>query len=62
MNANWPLISILLVVGGSALAIAGLLYVRRSERFTRVFNENEVAGLLFSVMGLVYGALLAFIV
>ncbi|MEI7743198.1 MAG: DUF4239 domain-containing protein [Chloroflexota bacterium] len=62
MNGTWPLVSILIMVSGSALAVAGLMYSRRSRRFASMFDENEVAGLLFSVMGLVYGALLAFIV
>jgi hypothetical protein len=43
-------------------AVTGVIAVRRSQRFERHFHENEVAGLLFSVMGVVYGALLAFVV
>jgi hypothetical protein len=43
----------------SGLAIGGLLIVRR---LMRIDPENEVAGLLFSAVGVVYGALLAFIV
>ena len=58
----WLALAPLVVFGAALVAIAGLVVVRRTEQFSRYFHENEVAGLLFSVMGLVYGALLAFVV
>jgi hypothetical protein len=52
-----------LIIGGAAvLAVAGLLAFRRLQRFRGVPRENEVASSLYNVVGVVYGALLAFIV
>lgn len=46
----------------SALAVAGLLYVRRSPRFHSYLGENDVPGILFGGVGVLYGALLGFVV
>src|SRR4051794_17151754 len=53
-------VMIILVV--SLLAIAGMAVVRRMPAFADLLSDNDVAGHLFSVMGVVYGALLAFVV
>ena len=45
-----PLAILVLAV---AVAVAGVVLVRRSQRFERHFHENEVAGLLFSALGVV---------
>jgi hypothetical protein len=50
------------VVLAAILAVAGLLYVRRSPRFQQYLGENEVPGILFGGLGVLYGALLAFVV
>jgi hypothetical protein len=50
------------VVLASLLAVAGLLYVRRSKRFHAYLGENEVPGFLFGGIGVLYGALLGFVV
>ncbi len=62
MSVPWLLFAPLGILGTSFLAVVGLALVRRSSRFKHHFGENEVAGLLFSAMGVVYGALLAFVV
>jgi hypothetical protein len=46
----------------SALAVAGLLAVRRSPRFHKYLGENDVPGILFGGIGVLYGALLGFVV
>jgi hypothetical protein len=58
----WPILVPLNVLGASLVAVLGLILVRRNPRFGRHFAENEVAGSLFEAMGVVYGALLAFVV
>jgi hypothetical protein len=51
------------VIGAAAvLAVAGLLTFRQLQRRRGISRENEVAGSLYNVIGVVYGALLAFIV
>jgi hypothetical protein len=51
------------IIGGTAvLAVAGLLVFRRVQRRRGAPRENDVAGSLYNVVGVVYGALLAFIV
>jgi hypothetical protein len=62
MSLFWLLIVLLNILGASLVAVAGLVLVRRVRRFRPDVAENEVAGLLFAVMGVVYGALLAFVV
>jgi Protein of unknown function (DUF4239) len=55
-------LSATLVVGGAAiLAVVGLLIVNRYFWTTRAVGENEVAGFLYAVIGVVYGVVLAFI-
>ena len=50
------------VVLAALVAVAGLVYVRRSPRFHEYLGENEVPGILFGGLGVLYGALLAFVV
>ena len=50
------------VLAASALAVGGLLLVRRTTSMRRHLGENDVAGLLFGAVGVLYGALLAFVV
>src|SRR5262245_42570359 len=52
----------LLVVGATVgLAIGGMLLVRRSVTLSTLENHNQVAGYIYSVVGVVYAVLLAFI-
>jgi Protein of unknown function (DUF4239) len=52
----------LLVVGATVgLAIGGMLLVRRSVTLSTLESHNEVAGFIYSVVGVVYAVLLAFI-
>jgi Protein of unknown function (DUF4239) len=63
MTSFLALLEPLLLMSVIVLAsVVGLGLVRRSTRFGRHFNENEVTGALFAVVGVVYGALLAFVV
>jgi Protein of unknown function (DUF4239) len=49
-------------VGASVgLAIGGMLLVRRSVRLSTLESHNQVAGYIYSVVGVVYAVLLAFI-
>lgn len=53
----------ILVVGGAAIvAVAGLLLVHRVFWRPQYPGENEVAGFIYAVIGVVYGVLLAFVV
>jgi hypothetical protein len=52
----------LLVVGTTVcLAIGGMLLVRRSVTLSTLESHNQVAGFIYSVVGVVYAVLLAFI-
>jgi hypothetical protein len=44
------------------LAIGGMLLVRRSVTLSTLESHNQVAGYIYSVVGVVYAVLLAFIV
>jgi uncharacterized membrane protein YraQ (UPF0718 family) len=57
----WFVLSALWVVVAAMVAVAGLMVVRRT-RIQRHLGENDVAGLLFGAVGVLYGALLAFVV
>lgn len=57
----WFVLSALWVVVAAMVAVAGLVVVRRT-RLQRHLGENDVAGLLFGAVGVLYGALLAFVV
>jgi Protein of unknown function (DUF4239) len=49
-------------VGGAVgLAIGGMLLVRRSVTLSTLESHNQVAGYIYSVVGVVYAVLLAFI-
>ena len=51
-----------LFVGATVgLAIGGMLLVRRSVTLSTLENHNQVAGYIYSVVGVVYAVLLAFI-
>jgi uncharacterized membrane protein YraQ (UPF0718 family) len=58
----WPILAMLNIFGAAVIAVLGLVFLRRDARFNRHFNENEVADALFTAMGVIYGALLAFVV
>jgi hypothetical protein len=52
-----------IIIGAAALlAVIGLVAFRRMQRRRGMPHENEVGGSLYNVVGVVYGALLAFIV
>ncbi|MDQ2740745.1 MAG: DUF4239 domain-containing protein, partial [Chloroflexota bacterium] len=53
----------LIIIGGAmVVAVGGLLLTHRVMRMRRFLAENEVAGFLYAVIGVVYGVLLAFVV
>jgi hypothetical protein len=54
----WGLLTVGTVVG---LAIGGMLLVRRSVTLSTLESHNQVAGYIYSVVGVVYAVLLAFI-
>ena len=62
--ATLPLLpSFLLVVAlPTALAVGGVVVVRRRTRLARLADNNEVAGFKFAVVGVIYAVLLAFAV
>ena len=52
----------ILVIGTAVIfGIGGMLLVRRSATLARLERHNEVAGFIYSVIGVVYAVLLAFI-
>lgn len=60
MSAWW--ISIIVVALAIAAAVGGMLIVRRVVGLPFLKRHNEVAGSIYSVLGVLYGALLAFTV
>jgi hypothetical protein len=62
MSSIWVVLAPLCVLAVSIVAVLGLFLARRIPAFASRSQENEVAGLLYQAMGVVYGALLAFIV
>ena len=59
MSGLW---AVLCVGGLLVLSIAGLLVVRRYVPHELLAEHNEVAGYIYTVIGAVYGVLLAFVV
>jgi Protein of unknown function (DUF4239) len=57
-----PLLAVLIIGGVAVLAVAGSLIVRRVFWRPQYPGENEVAGFLYAVIGVIYGVLLAFVV
>jgi Protein of unknown function (DUF4239) len=57
----WQLILVLVVVP-TAVAVGFQLLVRRSVGVDRLALNNEVAGFIFAIIGVVYAVLLAFVV
>ena len=57
----WMVLNALIVVAVSALAVAGFMALNRT-RFRPQGDANDVAGLIFGAVGILYGALLAFVV
>lgn len=52
----------ILIIGTAVIfGIGGMLLVRRSATLARLERHNEVAGFIYSVIGVVYAVLLAFI-
>ncbi|MFN8621805.1 MAG: DUF4239 domain-containing protein [Chloroflexota bacterium] len=62
MSESWVLLFPAIILFVAILATIGLLIVRRMPRFVGMFHENEVAGHQFAALGVLYGALLAFVV
>jgi hypothetical protein len=56
----WIALAAIIVIGVALLSVVGLLVFRRVARGH--LGNNDVAGLLFGAVGILYGALLAFIV
>ena len=56
------LVGLLVVTGWAGLAVGGLLAARRVWRIERFLGKNEVPGMLYAPLGMVYGTLLAFMV
>ena len=50
------------VVGVVFIAVSLFLLLRRTVDFRRLEQHNDVAGFIYSVVGIVYGVLLAFVV
>lgn len=59
MSGLW---AVLCVGGVLLLSVAGLLLVRRIVPLELLAEHNEVAGYIYTVIGAVYGVLLAFVV
>jgi hypothetical protein len=59
MSGLW---AVLCIGGVLLLSLAGLLVVRRSIPLALLAEHNEVAGYIYTVIGAVYGVLLAFVV
>ena len=54
--------ALVFIVGSVALALYGVLHVRRRVPLATQMEQNEVAGFFIAVLGVVYGVLLAFAV
>jgi len=54
--------ALIFVVGSVALALFGVVHVRRRVPLATQMEQNEVAGFFIAVLGVVYGVLLAFAV
>src|SRR5690606_5500143 len=54
--------ALVFIVGSVALALFGLVHVRRRVPLDVQMEQNEVAGFCIAVLGVVYGVLLAFAV
>lgn len=54
--------ALVFIVGSVALALFGLIHVRRRVPIEVQMEQNEVAGFFIAVLGVVYGVLLAFAV
>ena len=59
MSGLW---AVMCVGGVLLLSLAGLLLVRRTVPLDLLAEHNEVAGYIYTVIGAVYGVLLAFVV
>jgi len=56
------LMGILIVGGGTLLAVVGLLLVRRLVPLNVLRENNEVCGFMLAVLAIAYGVILAFVV
>ncbi|MFN8635327.1 MAG: DUF4239 domain-containing protein [Chloroflexota bacterium] len=54
--------ALVIIVGSVALALYGVIHVRRRVPLEVQMEQNEVAGFFIAVLGVVYGVLLAFAV
>ncbi len=57
-----PLLAILFVIFSALISSAGLMIVRRAVPTHRLKLHNDVAGFIFTTLGVVYAVLLAFMV
>lgn len=55
-------LAILIVISSILLAVAGSYIVRRRVPYSTLKENNEVAGFVYSMVGVVYAVLLAFVV
>jgi hypothetical protein len=58
---NW-LISLLMLGGAIAVSVIALVIVRRNITLERLKRNNEVAGFIYAVVGVIYAVILAFVV
>src|SRR6516164_4439051 len=56
------LLSILVVLGSTVVAVAGMLFVRQRFALDELRSHHEVAGYLLSVVGTLYAVLLGLVV
>jgi hypothetical protein len=59
--SDW-LITLLVTGGAIAVSIAALVLVRRTIPLERLRRNNEVAGFIYAVVGVIYAVILAFVV
>lgn len=62
VNVPTWLLGVVIVLVSVALAIAGLLFVRRRVEPSTLESHHDVAGFILAVVGVVYAVLLAFVV
>ena len=59
--SDW--LATLLILGGAiAVSVTGLVIVRRTVMLERLRRNNEVAGFIYAVVGVIYAVILAFVV
>ncbi|MGH9173192.1 MAG: hypothetical protein ACRD1H_02475 [Vicinamibacterales bacterium] len=56
------LIGVFVTIAGMAVAVAGLIGVRRSVELSLLQDHHDVAGFFIGIIGVLYAVLLAFVV